>query len=626
MATAVAKSSYGAAGRETLVRGPLLIRPTFPRFLAPGDLAEVPVVVFNLTNAAGLVKVKLEAKGCAGVEGTAARSVRIAADGEAVVSFRLRATSACGEAEFTVCARLGDFTAESNIALPVRPAAPAVTLCEAGWVAAGESKTFDLGGQWLPGTLEQKLICSAMPTLDLGPGLSYLLRYPYGCVEQTSSRCFPLIYLRELAETVEPDLVGDEVEDFVDAGITRLWSMQTNSGALSMWSGGREPYWWGSTYAAHFIVEAKRAGFEVEKEDLDLLLDALEKRLDKTGSDEGNRSVNAYICYVLSIAGRGECSWVERLAEEAEDMSAQAKYHIAAAAFRLGKRGLSRKLIGMDVVLPKTTALSGSLSSRARDAAVLLDVLLEIDPDSASIPNLMRIILERRRGGRWCSTQENSFALLALGKYAKRFGSEKPDFTAVVSGAGEKLSTFTHEKPATVQLMENASAKLEVSGEGRCFYTLFRRGTPPDGNVEESDNGLIVRRHLYDRDGKALAHDKIRRGQTVVVEINIHADRFVPNVVVTDMLPAGLEIENPRIASRDRTGWLAKGNLNPEHIDMRDDRLIIFTEARKKTGTYRYVARAVACGEFSLPPIAAECMYDGSIASVNGKGKIRVVK
>jgi len=184
---------------------------------------------------------------------------------------------------------------------------------------------------------------------------------------------------------------------------------------------------------------------------------------------------------------------------------------------------------------------------------------------------------------------------------------------------------FDTLSPAVIKKMDLGSDDIDISvqGRGNVYYYWSASGIPLAQKVEEMDAGIKVRRKYLDKDGNQINKNDISQGQVVVVEISVDADLNYQNVVVSDMLPAGFEIENPRIATRDGSGLAAEQAFEPDHIDMRDDRFLIFTDLPPNNKfTYKYVVRAVTKGDFVLPPISAECMYDPSIKSVSGQGRV----
>ena len=218
-------------------------------------------------------------------------------------------------------------------------------------------------------------------------------------------------------------------------------------------------------------------------------------------------------------------------------------------------------------------------------------------------------------------------ALLALGKYARYVESMDTDYSGSVSLGREVMAEFDDQQGAEIRdvALGGKSLNLSVRGKGTAYYYWSAEGVPASGKAQERDKGIKVRRKFLTREGAPLDMNKISQGQVIVVDISLDADLSYQNVVVEDLLPACFEIENPRIATRETVQWLKKDLIEPEHIDIRDDRLLMFTDlSGAKNQHYMYIVRAVTRGKFVLPAISAMCMYDPSIVSVNGQGRIEV--
>ncbi len=645
MAVAVGQSDFGAAERPVLVKQPLLIRTTFPRFLSPGDEFDVPVAVFNHTKQSGAVKLAIE--GSPGIEfspdGEQTVDVEKGREGSAV--FHVRAPSVPGTVKLTVTATLGAETATEEVEIAVRPPATLRFVSGSGAIEAGQTAKFTVPGGWIPGTAKYSLAFASLPGIKLGRSLRYVVRYPYGCVEQTTSSALPLLYLNDVAALADPDTFdGDSVEPYVQAGIARVLSMQTYEGGFGYWPGASDTYPWGSAYATHFLVEARKAGYAVYKDNLDTALGYLAGYLKSAENTRNTLPVKAYACFVLALAGKPNPSWAYRRYEQRDQLPAYARCHLAAALALDKKPKLVQALIG-SVPLPSASDhvdTGGLLHSSTREDAILLSVYTDIDPSRRNIPELIRRIEKAMKDGRWRSTQENAFVLMALGKYLRRRGKQDTDFLAEVSVNGEHLTKLTHNDRVrlTPEKLGGREVTVAVEGKGTLYYYWTAEGVPVAGEVPEFDSGLKIRRQLLTRDGKPLDPLAIPHGEVVVVDLTIRAERRVENVAISDLLPAGFEIENPRLAtseilaageatsgraaSRERARRLPA--LEPDRVEMRDDRLLLFTDlGRRTTRHYRYVGRAETKGTFALPPVSASCMYDPSIASTHGAGHIQVI-
>src|SRR5581483_2120232 len=218
--------------------------------------------------------------------------------------------------------------------LPIRPPSPEIT--RAGYLVATPGKVTEvsLPGGMLEGTRRARIKVTPSPSLQLPQGLDYLERYPYGCLEQTTSALFPLVYLPDIGQQIAPGMFEKErVSMKVNAGITRLIGMQTASGGLSMWPAYREVWPWGSVYAAHFLVEAENAGYAIPQEFRRQLLAYVRNTLGQSTDNPETVSEQAYACYVLALAGSPERAVMSRLAEviKSANEGNEARFHLAAA-------------------------------------------------------------------------------------------------------------------------------------------------------------------------------------------------------------------------------------------------------------------------------------------------------
>lgn len=265
MAVAFAGPAYGAAEASLRVREPIVLTPTFPRFLAGGDKVRIPVTLANGTGADGTFKVKLTARGAVQLLESGEQQVSVAAGTEGHVMFEARAHDAIGSVLFNLAAAGNSERTQLEVTLPLRAATPPVTQTGQGIVRAGTPGDFVFPANLLAESSEFSLTLSPFPAVRFAESLRYLIGYPYGCVEQTTSRVFPLLYFSELVETVEPSLLSQagSVEHFIQSGITKLEGMLMPNRQFSYWPGGTYANPWSSLYAAHFLVEARKAGYPV---------------------------------------------------------------------------------------------------------------------------------------------------------------------------------------------------------------------------------------------------------------------------------------------------------------------------------------------------------------------------
>jgi uncharacterized protein YfaS (alpha-2-macroglobulin family) len=639
MGTAQAKDRYGAGESKVFIRSPLLVQTSWPRFAAPGDAFSVSFTVFNHSDAAGAASVTFQTSEGSPVSFEQGKTsieigpIFVKGNGQATGSLPVRILQTAGIARIKLLATLNDETYEESIELPVRPASPAITTGEYLSAKPDAPLALRLPGDLMPGTVDWSIRVSSFPNLRLPDGLDYLERYPYGCAEQTTSTLFPLVYLNDIGDRIGPGVFAKErIAEKVNAGITRLIGMQTRDGGLAMWPGLRDTWPWGSVYAAHFIVTAERAGYSVPTDFRDRLMEYLRDQLHRSDDQPWALELQAYACYVVALAGEPQTPVMNRLGEllaRSKDASAQARFHLAAAWLAAGRRDLAEELLPAQLPKPRgSRELAGNVGSPIRDRAIILDTLLSVAPDRSEIPALAQELADSGSSNGWRSTQETAFAVMALGKYIR---TVKP--TAAFDLAELLAGDRTLAKGATIDWSgktseSNLQLKLSGAADAKGYVALLASGVPTK-TPEPADHGIQIRRRLLDRSGKEV-NDTVRSGELVQVELSVQSSSSIANLVIEDLLPAGLEIENPRLegtadsASVD-TVKTKQPRFTPDRTDIRDDRLVLFgnIDAAGKA-TYTYLARAVTPGEYVLPPARVECMYDLGISSISESGKLVV--
>ncbi|HBY99706.1 MAG TPA: hypothetical protein DEO84_00145, partial [candidate division Zixibacteria bacterium] len=314
MVTGFSGDKVGSAAKEVTVRDKIVIQEALPRFIAGGDTIITGVVVFNNTGQDNNFDVTMEIDGPARLISKKVVQLSIANNSKSVAQYTIKADDKPGKVVFNIAASGGGEQALETVELPNRPGQPLLTKHGSGTVKSGTSAHVDMPTDWLEGTEEYDLKISSMPTVQLSGSIQYLLRYPYGCMEQTVSRLFPLLYFNDLAKFLQPEIFGGKGQDYyINEGIAKIATMQLPSGSFSLWLGGSEPHLWASIWATHFLVEARKVGYEVSDDVYDKAIGNL-NRMSKDASLENNRGVlRIYAAYVLAKAGKLDKSIVNNL-------------------------------------------------------------------------------------------------------------------------------------------------------------------------------------------------------------------------------------------------------------------------------------------------------------------------
>lgn len=628
MAVAMSGPRFGSATRKVLVRDPIVLTSTFPRFAAPGDRFVVPVTVFNGTGKDGVFTLKLAAGGPVNVDGYDWKELTLAPGQERTARFAVVARDAAGPCKFTLVATGNGARTDETTELPVRPARPVTSQVRSGSFNAGKPLDLDLKGSWMPGTSEAVLIVAPMPSMKFAGSLRYLLGYPYGCVEQTTSKLFPLLYFEDLARAAEPGLFPDgKASHFLIQGIEKLQAMQLRDGSFSYWPGGDDSSHWGSTYAAHFLVEARKAGYAVPDGMYDRMLGYLTKAAREQANSPGDLQERVYALYVLSLAGRPQRSIMAFIrGQRLDSLYPDSRAMLSAAYYVAGDKKTARDL------MPATFAgatlgrqKGGTFNSSIRTDAIILSVLADTDPAHPAAGKLVEKLAGSATAARWGTTQENAFAFLALGKVFKNRGAS--NYTGEVLAGGQRIASFDSKTAKRISdpRLTQGKVSVRINGSGECYYYAESSGVPT-APPEPVDNGITVRRDYFDRTGNRLDPRSVKQGTLVVVRLTIRTvESDVDNVAIVDMLPTGLEIENPRLATSARLTWLSGDLMQPSYMDIRDDRLILFASFAEPGYRYfYYAARAVSCGTFVAPAVKAECMYAPEVVSISPMGSMQI--
>jgi uncharacterized protein YfaS (alpha-2-macroglobulin family) len=636
MAVAYKENRFGSATRPMTVSDPVVITPALPRFLSPGDSLTMAITAFNTTGDPVALTFSVETSGP--VEADRSRSLSLGPNEERSVDLRLRARAEIGPATVVVKTKAFGETLASATELSVRPVSPYVADVVTGFIDGGRSVEHAVPDLLLPYGREAYVSLSPFPVVNFARELKALIGYPHGCLEQIVSRAFPQVYLRDLAAVLDPGILEKGSPTyFVNEAIRKLVSMQMYDGGFLYWPGGGEANNWSTVYATHFLLEAKKAGYAVPGSVLDPALRAVagiarSKATQDSYSRTGQRTVVRriadksciYALYVLALSGNPERSVMNFYRRDPGLLTLDTRYLLGGAFSLSGDRGAYRELIPSQFALETAERTSGgNFDSPIRSNAIVLNVLLETDLNNPGIPRYLDY-LSRAYGSRtWYSTQDNAFTLLAFGKAARV--ASGANVTGTVS-VGETRHTYEGGDWSLPADLFGKKVRLETSGEGRVYYSIVTKGIRRDGEVAIQDRNLKVRREFFDRTGSAADPTAVRQNDLMIVRVTLTSSvNLLDNVAVTDLLPAGLEIENPRITETTAYPFI-KNAASPEHLDIRDDRIIFYTSftGRSRQQVFYYVVRAVSRGTFHYPALVAEAMYDGRYYSASGRGLLTV--
>ena len=613
MAVAWTKEKVGKAFGEVVVRDPVVLAATLPRFLRTGDRGAVQLELDNVEGAAGDYNLALSTDGAAKLEGNQPPALNLAAKQRDRVSIPIAASGA-GPSTVTVKVNgPNNFTLERSYALDVRPATQILTRRTVRALAKGETLTLsrDLFADFVPGTGRVGLSVAVSTSLDAATLLNALDRYPFGCSEQIASRAMAMLYVNELAAQAQLAPDGDVDQRIRDA-ISRLLARQGSNGSFGLWSvGGDDP--WLDAYVTDFLTRARARGFDVPQTAYTLAIDRLRNyvAVAPEPSKHGGREL-AYALYVLARNGAAPIGDLRYIADvKLSDVATPiAKAQIAAALAMVGDKARADNvyLAALDAIAPQPKLDLGraDFGSALRDAAALVTLASEGRAPQKTIDDAVLRIDAARTLAASTSTQENAWLVLAARALAKQLNS----ISLNVNGETRQGTLYRNLRPDDLA----SSYAVQNNGDGNVQAVVSVSGSPlaPEPAAE---SGFKIERSYHTLAGEAADPSKARQNQrfVVVVKVTEPQPQF-GRVIVADYLPAGFEIDNPRLVSSGETSaldWIANG-AEPVNSEFRDDR---FTAAFDRSAVsspvfaVAYVVRAVSPGRYVLPQAKVEDMY-----------------
>ena len=633
MAVAASGDAFGMAETHIVMAREVTTELSLPRAVSPGDSFFAPLKVFSGASGERRATVKITAEGPLSVNGKREFIADLKKDGdEALFTARFTAGPEAGMAFLSVVTEWEGGTFTQDLDLPVRPAFPRIALSGSGLVRGGESGEIAIPRAWFSGTEEGRLVLSDLPALDLlGPSV-FLMTYPYGCLEQTVSGAWPLLVLPELAADIDPALVNrDELDAALALRIRQIGAMQLYHGAFASWPGSSTAYPWGSVYAAHFLVEAQKSGIPVPEDLVGGALSYVRALLPLMPDDESewrmreNMTLKAYASYVLALAGEPPLGWMAHIGEHKNLLRGSGTVFLAGAYALSSKTSEPLKELGTGAPSLREGDIT-TLESVSRTDALKLLMWTEVDPLSAPAAELAGKLIGEARKKAWGTTQDNAMSVLALGRWIERTKEARKPFTAVLMDqSGTQVASFSDGKRMSLDLKDlpEGPLSLELTGDGTAYYAWTAAGVPEKAPAPGS-RGVTVSRAWANRQGDPVSQGTpVERGDRIEVTLTITPAAPLRDLVVTDMLPGGMEIENLRLSggadlppSPNRTYGV--------RAEMRDDRMLLFIDYLDKPLQYRYLVRAVSRGTFTLPPLAAEGMYAPDTGAVTAAGTVEI--
>lgn len=643
------QSRYGHAEKTIPVKTDLMVEPSLPRVLGPGDKFVVPVTVFAMQNDIKNVQVKIKTNNLVDVVGNSTKALAFTKTGQQAVQFQLHVKEVMGSAKITVRATSGNYFAEKTTNIVVRPISPRIYTTTTQELKAGERTTITIPDQGVKGSNHASITINRGPKIELGRRINWLIHYPYGCIEQTVSSVFPQLYLKKfLTGIIGAEAAEKDIDKYINAGIQRLYKFQLASGAFSYWPGGTKPSGYASVYGGHFLVEAKQRGYHVPDDLYNNWLHYMESQALVT---RDNLLIRVYRVYLLALASDAQMGAMNLLRENnLKDMTNPEKWMLSAAYQLAGAKRYADAILentGLDV--PEYSYYGETYGSSLRDKAVILDAAVQLGRFDVA-DKLAEEIASALSAKHWYSTQTVGYSLLAEGKYLNHLeGGEDKQLKlegTVTLPNGEMQKFNTEDLMYTMQIGQDFGKEIQIyldpkSNLRRVNVNLDWNGIPLHADLPDISKNLTLKVEWYDEDGSEIDISKLKQGTTFWGHFYVerkNSTQPLDELALVQVLPPGWEIENTRLTKEDQPNWMRYWNLNTEdYTDIRDDRIMWFFDIKSRWHYQRqqnskrngpdFVVKlnAVTVGEFTLPPTIVEAMYDNNYQARKGGRMVQVV-
>ncbi|MAP55757.1 MG2 domain-containing protein [Altibacter sp.] len=607
--------AYGKTDVTTPVRKPLMVLASLPRKLSPGEKVTLPVTVFamepKVKNASVRVKV---GDGLRPINGTEQR-ISFNEPGEQIVAFEFEVLPTNTVQVIDVIASGNGETARYKVEIdienpnPVSQKAVSYTLSENGAKAIA-FETFGVAG-----SNEAIVEFSTLPPMDFGKRMEYLIRYPHGCVEQTTSAAFPQLFLDDVF-----DITFDkkqEIQKNVAAAIRKLGTYQNTGGGLSYWPGERESDAWSTNYVGHFMLEAKQKGYALPISFMSnwLRFQQKEARQWRNSETHYNSSLTqAYRLYTLALAGKPELAAMNRL-RESKRLSNDAKWRLAAAYALAGKTQAAKEIAGTATIDFKPSRNDYyTFGSPFRNRAMALETMVLLKDPSQR--NLAVSLAKSLSSQQWYSTQETAYGLLAMAKMVQENGGKALELTYTQNGTSVTIKTDKAVAQRALGItMGSNSVRVSNKKDNVVYVTLIQKGKLPLGEELAEKRNLSIQSGYLDGEGNPLDITNLRQGTEITAQVVITNTSNDPihHVALTKIFPSGWEVVN---TSFTQLGGGAQGSAR--YIDIRDDRVNFYFDLdAKKSKTFTVKLNASYLGTYYLPGTQVEAMYDNTYFARN---------
>lgn len=643
MVVAGQDGAYGNAEKTAFVRTPLMLLSTLPRVLSTQEEITVPVNVFAMENQVKNVTVSLEASG-AGVQITGNRQQSLTFDqpGDQLAYFTLKTGSKTGKATIHLTASGNGQQTKETIEIEVRNPNPVVTLRNSQWIEAGQEAelSYTLAGSSSANNQVQ-LEVSRIPSVDISRRFDFLYNYQHHCTEQLTSKALPLLFVSQFKAVDEQE--AEKIKTNVQEAIRQIYARQLPYGGFVYWPGNAVADEWITSYTGMFLTLAQEKGYAVHPNVLNKW-----KRFQRAAAqnwrmpqEASNWQIwqselqQAFRLYTLALAGAPEYGAMNRMKEQ-PGLSIQAKWRLAAAYALTGKMKPAGELVyNAETTVIPYSSMNLIYGSSDRDEAMILETLILMKRDRDALQQAKKVSQNLAQEN-WFSTQSTAFALMAMGRLAEQL-SGTLDFTWSWNGKQQpavKSAKAVFEKEIATS-PKSGTVSVKNQGKGALSVDLITRTQLLNDTLPAIADNIRLDVKYTDMAGSPISVEDIRQGtdfMSAVTLSNISGTSDYSNLALTHIIPSGWEIYNERMIVPEASSSNSNEANTPEssadkytYKDIRDDRVLTYFDLRRgESKTFTVRLQATYAGNFILPAIQCEAMYDAAVQARTKAGRTTV--
>ena len=636
MVVAGQDGAYGNAEKTAFVRTPLMMLSTLPRVLSIQEEITVPVNIFAMENQVKNVTVSLQASG-GGVQivGANQQSLKFTQPGDQLVFFTLKTGSKTGKATIHLTANGGGQQTKETIEIDVRNPNPVVTLRNSQWIEAGQSKelSYNLSGSSTNNQI--KLEVSRIPSVDISRRFDFLYNYQHHCTEQLTSKALPLLFVAQFKTIDKTE--AEKIKTNVQEAIRQIYGRQLPNGGFVYWPGNAVADEWISSYAGMFLTLAQEKGYAVHANVLNKW-----KRFQRAAAQNWrmpqeasgwqqwqSELQQAFRLYTLALAGVPEYGAMNRMKEQT-GLSIQAKWRLAAAYALTGKMKPAEELVyNVETTVNPYSSMNQIYGSSDRDEAMILETLILMNRERDALQQA-KVVSKNLSQEDWFSTQSTAFALMAMGRLAEKL-SGTLDFVWSWNDKQQpavKSAKAVFEKEIATT-PKSGTVSVKNQGKGALSVDLITRTQLLNDTLPAISDNLRMDIRYANLNGTPLSVNDIIQGtdfMAITSISNISGTSDYTNLALTHIIPSGWEIYNERMVAPKTENVAADGSGQSvskySYQDIRDDRVLTYFNLRRgETKVFTVRLQATYAGNFILPAVQCEAMYDVNVQARSKAGR-----